>query len=61
MSKRMCVWLAQLWSGLRGDLGGATALEYGLIAVLIAIVLVGGLTIIGTSLSSMFNEVATSY
>jgi pilus assembly protein Flp/PilA len=37
---------------------GATAIEYGLIAALIAVVIVGGVTLIGTNLSAMFTSVA---
>ena len=39
---------------------GATAIEYGLIAALIAVVIIGTLTAIGTSLSTKLNSVATS-
>lgn len=42
------------------DESGATAIEYGLIAALIAVVIIGTLTAIGTSLSTKFNSVATS-
>jgi pilus assembly protein Flp/PilA len=37
----------------------ATAIEYGLIAGLVAVVLIGALTLTGTSLQSVFNNVAT--
>ena len=37
---------------------GATAIEYGLIAALIAVVIVGGVTLIGTNLSALFTSVA---
>lgn len=37
---------------------GVTAIEYGLIAALIAIVIVGGIRLIGTNLSLVFNNVA---
>lgn len=37
----------------------ATAIEYGLIAGLVAVVLIGALTLTGTSLQSVFNTVAT--
>jgi pilus assembly protein Flp/PilA len=40
------------------DENGATAIEYGLIAALIAVVIVGGVTAIGTNLSTMFTSVA---
>lgn len=39
---------------------GATAIEYGLIAGLVAIIIIAGLTILGTDLSNMFNQVANS-
>ena len=42
------------------DESGATAIEYGLIAALIAVVLVGALTALGTNLSATFNSVAGS-
>jgi pilus assembly protein Flp/PilA len=38
---------------------GATAIEYGLIATLIALVIIGGATAVGTSLSATFNTVST--
>jgi pilus assembly protein Flp/PilA len=37
----------------------ATAIEYGLIAGLVAVVIIGALTLTGTSLQSVFNTVAT--
>jgi pilus assembly protein Flp/PilA len=39
---------------------GATAIEYGLIASLIALVIIGGLTAVGTSLSSTFSTISGS-
>ena len=39
---------------------GATAIEYGLIAALIAVVIITGLTAIGTTLYTQLNSVATS-
>jgi len=41
------------------DESGATAIEYGLIAALIAVALIAALGSLGTSLSGMFNGVAT--
>ena len=38
---------------------GATAIEYGLIAALIAVVIITGLTSVGTNLNGMLNTVAT--
>lgn len=39
---------------------GATAIEYGLIAALIAVVLIGALSLLGTQISSKFSTVASS-
>jgi pilus assembly protein Flp/PilA len=39
-----------------GDQTGATAIEYGLIAALVALGLVTALTSIGTSLSGFFDD-----
>lgn len=40
--------------------GGATAIEYGLIAALIAVVIIGAVTAVGTSLSTTFTTVSGS-
>jgi pilus assembly protein Flp/PilA len=40
------------------DESGATAIEYGLIAALIAVVLVGTLTLVGGSLDDTFTKVS---
>jgi pilus assembly protein Flp/PilA len=42
------------------DESGATAIEYGLIAALIAVVIITALTTIGTNLSTKFTSVATA-
>ncbi|MCK5444622.1 MAG: Flp family type IVb pilin [Rhodospirillaceae bacterium] len=42
------------------DDSGATAIEYGLIAALIAVVLIGALTLVGSDLENKFNEVSNS-
>ena len=42
------------------DESGATAIEYGLIAALIAVVIITAVTAIGTNLSGKFNNVANS-
>ena len=42
------------------DESGATAIEYGLIAALIAVVIVTALTLVGTKLTTKFNAVATA-
>ncbi len=38
---------------------GATAIEYGLIAALIAVVAISAFQLVGSTLSSTFNNVAT--
>lgn len=43
---------------LASDEAGATAIEYGLIAALIAVAIIAGATAVGTSLSGTFNTVA---
>jgi pilus assembly protein Flp/PilA len=40
------------------DDSGATAIEYGLIAALIAVVIITGVTAVGTSLSTTFNTLS---
>ncbi len=42
------------------DDSGATAIEYGLIAALIAVVCITALTTVGTNLSASFQSIATS-
>lgn len=42
------------------DDSGATAIEYGLIAALIAVVIITAVTTVGTNLTGTFNTVATS-
>jgi pilus assembly protein Flp/PilA len=45
---------------LINDRSGATAIEYGLIAALISVVIIGAVTLVGTNLSSVFNSIAKS-
>jgi pilus assembly protein Flp/PilA len=40
------------------DTRGATAIEYGLIAALIAVAIIGGVSAVGTNLSGTFASVA---
>ena len=40
------------------DRSGVTAIEYGLIAGLIAVVIIAGVTTIGTDLTNLFNDVS---
>jgi pilus assembly protein Flp/PilA len=41
------------------DESGATAIEYGLIAALIAVVIITGVTAVGTNLSTTFSTLST--
>lgn len=42
------------------DESGATAIEYGLIAALIAVVIISAVTALGTNASTKFQAVATA-
>ena len=42
------------------DESGATAIEYGLIASLIAVAIIAGVTAVGTNLNTLFTTVSTS-
>jgi pilus assembly protein Flp/PilA len=46
-------------TALRND-RGATAVEYGLMVALIAIVIIAAVTVLGTNLSSLFQRVAVA-
>ena len=48
-----------LFSRFVRDESGATAIEYGLIAALIAVVIIGAVTSVGTNLSTTFNTIST--
>ncbi len=56
----MITWAMTMIRSLRHDQKGATAIEYGLIAALIAVVIIIALTTIGTNLKTAFNSVATA-
>ncbi len=42
------------------DESGATAIEYGLIAALVAVAAIVGMTALGTSLNTIFTDVSTT-
>ena len=42
------------------DEAGASAVEYGLLVALIAVVIIGAVTVLGQSISGMFSGVATT-
>ncbi len=45
---------------LAGNRSGATAIEYGLIAGLIAVVIVAGVTTVGSNLGTVFGNTTTA-
>ena len=56
--------MSHLYVGLResirkfaADASGATAIEYGLIAALVGVVVIGALTLLGPELGNMFNSI----
>ncbi|WP_298332241.1 Flp family type IVb pilin [Asticcacaulis sp.] len=52
--------MTNLIKNFANDESGATAIEYGLIAALIAVVLISVLTTIGTNLKGKFEEIKTA-
>lgn len=42
------------------DQSGATAIEYGLIAGLIAVVIITAVGLVGTDVTAVFNKIATA-
>ncbi len=50
--------LTYLMLRLKNDRRGVTALEYGLIASLVAVVLITGATALGTNLNTTFSSIA---
>jgi pilus assembly protein Flp/PilA len=42
------------------DEAGVTAVEYGLIAALIAVVIIASVTLVGTQLAAVFNSIQSS-
>jgi pilus assembly protein Flp/PilA len=51
--------LMNQWRALKRDESGAAAVEYGLLAGLIAVVIVGSVTTLGTTLKGIFDTIAT--
>ena len=47
----------KLFSRFVSDESGVTAIEYGLIASLIAVVIIGAVTLVGTQLSATFQTI----
>ncbi len=51
---------SKLIAKLTRDDEGATAVEYGLMVSLIAVVIIAAVTLIGTNLAAIFNQVAAA-
>ena len=49
-----------LFKRLLRDESAATAIEYGLIASLIAVVIIGAVTTVGSNLGNVFNKVSSN-
>ena len=52
--------MRRLVAGFIRNERGVTAIEYGLIAALIAVVIIGAITAVGTSLKTTFSSVSGS-
>ncbi len=56
----MTQYVRKTLAALRNDRRAVTALEYGLIAALIAVVIIGTVTTLGSNLSTTFSKVSSS-
>ncbi len=56
MAKKITGFIKGLWK----DKSGVTAIEYGLIAALIAVIIITAVSIVGTDMRNMFNTIATN-
>jgi pilus assembly protein Flp/PilA len=52
--------MSKIFSRFKKNESGATAIEYGLIAALIAVAIIAGATVVGNQLSTSFNNVGNS-
>lgn len=52
--------MTKLFSRFAKDESGATAVEYGLLASLIALAIIGAVTTLGTTLSGVFSTISGS-
>ena len=55
--KRLAIFLATMFD--ISNEKGVTAIEYGLIASLVAVVIITAVTLVGTNLTSVFSNVAS--
>ncbi len=52
--------MKNLFKRFAKDESGATAIEYGLIATLIGVMIIGGATLVGTRLNTVFSNINTA-
>jgi pilus assembly protein Flp/PilA len=52
--------MTRFWVRFACDQSGAAAIEYGLIAALIAVVIIGGATALGIAVNGQFSSVSSS-
>jgi pilus assembly protein Flp/PilA len=57
---RTFIAISNLAYRLRKDTAGVTAIEYGLIAGAIAVVIIGAVTTLGTDISGKFTAISTA-
>ena len=58
MVKNITLNLVSRFQAAMADREGATAIEYGLLAALIAVVIITAVSAVGTNLTNVFNQVA---
>ena len=59
LSEKIKTGVSENFRKFRADLSGATAIEYGLIAGLIGVVIIGALVLLGPELSNLFNTITS--
>lgn len=52
--------MSNLFKSFMSNEDGATAIEYGLIAALISVVIIGTVTAVGTNLNATFTNISTN-
>ena len=56
----MAKMITRFMKGLWKDEAGVTAIEYGLIAALIAVIIITAVALVGTDMRNMFNTIANN-
>ena len=52
--------MARTFSRFCGDQSGATGVEYGIIALLISIAVIGGVRSVSSAVAAMYNTISTA-